>query len=610
MLTKLRSAGTGIIWLLIFIAFVIGFLLYDASGLIGGGPVTTSTKVASINGRDVMYTNWQRYVENFYREEQQRLGRSLTLDEQRRIEDQAFDRMVADQLLEEEIQRRGLTATDEEVRQIAEFQPPPWLQQRPELYTNGQFDLEKYRRYLHSPVVVQSGEQLAIEQYWRTEIPKQKLFDQIASTVYLTDSRLWRIFQDERDSASVSFVGLPASTIPDSAVTVSDDEIRAFFREHEDQFDRQGRAVVSVIAIPRVVTAADSAAARARAEALRAEIVGGADFAAVAQRESADTISGAQGGDLGRGARGRFVPEFESAAYALRPGQVSQPVLSDFGYHLIRVDERRGDTLALRHILVDIGQSDSSSVLVDRRADSLANMAASTDERARFDSAARVLGIPVQQAEVREGEPLFIGGSYIPSVSAWAFGGAPEGRVSDLFDSEEGYFLARLDTLREGGEAALEDVREDIRAFLATQKKVEMLRPRADSIASMVAGSSLEQAAQQAGLTVERTPMFNRTSFVPGLGRLNQAIGAAFALPVGAVSEPVATDEGIYILRVERRVNADRSAWEAQKEQQRARLTQQLRQQRIEEFVANLRRNADIEDNRRQVNQALQRMEG
>ena len=65
-------------------------------------------------------------------------------------------------------------------------------------------------------------------------------------------------------------------------------------------------------------------------------------------------MSGQQGGDLGKGGKSRFVPDFEKAAYALKVGELSQPVLSPFGFHIIRVDEHKGDTLALRHILVSI----------------------------------------------------------------------------------------------------------------------------------------------------------------------------------------------------------------------------------------------------------------
>ena len=85
----------------------------------------------------------------------------------------------------------------------------------------------------------------------------------------------------------------------------------------------------------------DTAAARARAARLRDEIEKGAKFEDVAKRESADTVSGAQGGSLGRGGKNRFATEFEKAAYALKVGEVSQPVLTPFGYHLIRVDNTK-----------------------------------------------------------------------------------------------------------------------------------------------------------------------------------------------------------------------------------------------------------------------------
>src|SRR4029453_1908894 len=101
------------------------------------------------------------------------------------------------------------------------------------------------------------------------------------------------------------------------------------------------RAVVSVLSIPRQVTAADSAAVRTRALALRDEILKGAKFEDVAKRESSDTISGAQGGSLGRGPKGRFVDAFEKAAFALTPGQVSEPVETQYGLHLIKVDEKK-----------------------------------------------------------------------------------------------------------------------------------------------------------------------------------------------------------------------------------------------------------------------------
>ena len=245
-----------------------------------------------------------------------------------------------------------------------------------------------------------------------------------------------------------------------------------------------------------------------------------------------------------------------------------------------------------------IAQSDSSAARTDRLADQLAEAAANSDRPAAFDSAARALGLPVRREAVVEGDVLISNDRYVPDVAAWAFSGPQPGESSDLITGDEGYFIARLDTLVLGGEQPLEAVRDDIRATLAREKKVERLMPVATQLAQQAATSTLESAAQARGYVVNATPAFARVGGVPGLGVANQAIGAAFGLPVGAVSGAVPTLESAVVLRVDRRVEADSAAWAGQKEIQRAQLSQQLRQQRVQQFLAALRREAKVDDRR------------
>ena len=304
MLQSMRSAAKWI-WWFVFIFFVGGYLLLDSSGLLGGeGAITPNTTVGSVNGRDILYTEWMNAYDAQAQQAQQ-AGRTLTLDEQRQLEDQAFNEIVSAILLEEEYKRRGIRVTDEEIIQAAEYAPPPWIMQAPDLQTEGKFDIEKYRRMRASPTARAQGLNVALENFYRSEIPRQKLLSQIAGSVYVTDAQLWRQYQDVHDSARVSFVALRPDTIPDSAVVVSDAEIRGYYDSHREELRRPGRAVVSVVSIPRDVTAADSAAARERAQAVRAEIMAGARFEDIAQRSSADSGSAAQGGLLPPLVRGR-----------------------------------------------------------------------------------------------------------------------------------------------------------------------------------------------------------------------------------------------------------------------------------------------------------------
>lgn len=602
MLQTFRGSAKIVFWI-VLVSFVGVFLFAETSGLTGGG-ITRGTSVGSVNGVDITYDRWDTHVRALTDQERQRRGAgSLTADDTRRIEDIAFQQIVDSILLAREYERRGITVSDQEIQFAARAMPHPELMQNPDLQTEGRFDFEKYQRLLQSPMARQQGLTQFLEQYYRTEIPRQKLFEQVAAGVYVTDARLWRIWQDEGDSARVSYVSLRPATVADTAVRVTDDEIRRYFDGHRDEFgERQGRAVLSLLSIPNPVTAADSAITRQRALALRAEIAGGVSFDSVARRESADSISAAQGGLLGTVARGAFVPEFESAAFALRQGELSQPVLSPFGYHIIRVDERKGDSITVRHILLPIVQSDSTAQRVTTLADSVADVAAGATDPARLDSAAKRFNLPIARAVATEGEPLMWSGNYVQDLGAWAFRGTQVGEVSDIVQAPDAFYLARLDSLEPGGDVEVDDVREEVRRLLITRKKVDQLMPRAQQVANaVVAGKSLEQAAQENGLTVERTGMFTRVALVPGLGRLNEAIGAAFGLPVGATSAPVKTEDGVFIIRVDARVNASRSEWEAQKEQQGQQVVLRLRRQRIQDFVTALRKEADVDDRRNEV---------
>lgn len=606
MLQSMRSAAK-YIWIILIVAFVGSFLLYETSGLAGRAPVTTTTSIATVNGEEILLTAWQNAVTALEQERSQQTGNAITLDERQQLEERAFNELVTELLLQQEYKRRGITVTDDEILQAARLAPPPQAMQSPDLQTDGKFDIQKYQRFLSSPLARQSGALAGLEAYYRTEIPKQKLFDQVASGAYITDERLWQMYRDRHDSATVSYVVLSTAALTDTAVTVTDAEISAFYDRNKKRFERPGRAVVSLLTVTRAITAADSADAQRRIDAIRTEIAGGAKFEDVAKRSSTDTVSGANGGALGKGGKGRFTPKFEEAAYALKVGELSQPVLTPFGWHLIRVDARQGDTLDLRHILVNIAQSDSSATRTDRRADSLASKAGSQDDPKAFDAAAKQLGLTAASAVVLEKEPLSFAGRYVPSVSAWAFSGVRAGETSDLFDSPDAYYLARLDSLTKGGLAPLAEVKGDIRRRLARDKRVEKLRPMGEQLARAARTSSLEAVAAERKLTVEKSAPFTRVDAVPGLGQYTQAVGAAFAAPTGQVTGPFNAVDAMVVMRVDARTESSRPTFEAEKSIQRQQYLQSARQQKVDEFLTSLRESVKVEDRRSEVLSALRR---
>lgn len=609
MLQAMRSTGAKyLIWIvLVAVPFVVIFLFYQTSGLSSRGPATATSTVASVNGRDISLIDWQRVLSQREQEANQRLGRQLTLDEQKQLEQSVFDELVNNILLDQELARRHIGVTDEEIREAARNSPPPDLMNAPQLQTDGHFDEAKYLRFLTSPMAREQGFLTSLEALYRQEIPREKLYEQIASGVYVTDQQLWSLWRDTHDSARVSYVRFVPDSAEEANATVTDADMRAYYDTHHEELTRKGQAVVSLVMLPRTITHADSAATLAHLLALRGQIEKGAKFSDIAKNESNDSASAAQGGSLGWGKRGRFVPQFESAAWALKPGEVSGPVLTPFGYHLIKMDSTRGDSALFSHILLRIQQSDSSAARLNGRADSLETLGAQAESPAQFEHAVKVMRLTPATVRITEGTPVFWNGHQVPSVGTWAFDGAKPGESSELYEGSDGFYLALLDSLTPGGLPSFEAAKPVLRYQVSVQKALDGLMVPARKFADQAAATSFQQAAKAAKLPVVTTPMFTPTSYVPDLGRMTEVVGAAFGLPVGAVSDPIKTSSDVFVIHVDQRIPADSAAWAKQKDTQRQTLVAELRRQRVEEFLTDLREIAHVVDNRKAVEAAAQK---
>ncbi len=609
MLQTFRSYGKYIFWGLA-VTFIGGFVFYESSGLFGrdSGP-TLGTTVVKVDGQDVPYGSYQRAIEAAVQSEEQQRGHSLTLDERSQVEKKAYDDIITEILLEHEYKKRGIAVTQEEIVEYAKFSPPPQYAQLPELQTNGQFDFEKYQRFLRSPQARAQGLLAQLEGYYRSTIPKQKLFEQVAAGAFVSDARLWQMYRDGHDSAQVSYVAMRPTIA--NAAEITDPAARTYYEAHKADYKRPGRAAVSVLAIPLLVTAGDSVATRDSIVKLRAQIVAAADqkaaFIDLATRVSNDTSSATRGGDLGKSTGTQFVPQFSAAARALTVGQISEPVKTDFGWHLIRLDAKSGDTLSLRHILLAVTMNEGAAGRVAKRADSLSSLASGAETPQKFDDAARKLGLPVMRATATDGDPLTVAGRYVPNVSAWAFGGARAGESSEMFDDPSGYYVARLDTLHAEGTASFEEVRDEIKERLAKDKVVAEFMTLGRNMTQSAAALGFEGAAQRRALTLSKSNAFTRTMQTEGLGGFNEAIGAAFSLPIGATSQPIRTNDGVYVIRVDRRVKADSAEFVKQKEVQRSPVLRGMREQMVRDYLEGLRKGAAIVDSRKKLNSAARR---
>jgi len=602
----MRTMRASAKWIMgaVAISFV-GWLVFDVGMDVGGrGGSTFTDAIARVNGEKIDAQTFYGAVRNA--QEQQRAAGApvFTMDDQQELEDQVLEMIVQQVALQDELDRRGIVVTDEEIREAARNQPLPEMLQVPEFQTDGQFDISKYQRYLQSQQDL--GFLLAIEARYREEIPRLKLYERLTSDVYVADSRLWRIFRDQNDSVAADLVTVfPQSVIPDEAVELTENDVEEYFRNHRNDYIRPARAWLSYVEVSRSPDATDSTAALERAESILAELRSGADFADVAMRESADSVSRLEGGDLGEVSRGQHVAAFADAALALRPGQISEPVLTQFGYHIIRLQSKSGDTYHASHILVPIELQGDHLREVESRGDSLDLYAAEQLDPTALDATAGRLGISVINAgPLAEGDRLRLAGSIVPDVAIWAFE-ALEGETSHVIETGQHYYVFRLDKLEPEGVPPLQDVMETVSFDATTSKKWMMAEGVARQMRQDIrSGISLADAAASHGLRPVSLPFFTRLVPNPAVSGAPAVVGAAFGLPIGQISDPIESERAIFFIRPTEKHLADSAAFADDLDALRNAVLQGARQARVQFVLRAIRQGATVEDLRQEIQRA------
>lgn len=596
----LRSMRANAKW--IFYILAGAFIMWLGIGQVMDILGPSANVVLRVNGREVQVAEYQQRLQAAYEQYRQQSGTAaLAREEEQQIQEQVTNQLIQEILLAQEYRRLGIRVTDEEILEAARTSPPPEVMRDPQFQTDGQFDIRKWQQFL------QSGADRAvlaqIEALYRDRIPQIKFAQYLTADVYISDAKLWRMYKDQHDSASVAVLAVWPYLITDS-IPVTDAELERYLAAHPDNFKRPAVAFVQFVAVPRLPDAADTAAARARVARIRAELARGAKFEDVARRESSDTVSGKQGGDLGWVKRDEpsFDRQFMEGVKGLAPGRVSAPVLTQFGYHLIRVDAAKGDSLKLHHILVPIALQGARLDAVEARVDSLERLAADQTNGALLDSAARRFDLPLSPVHrLVEGDRLTLGRYVIPDVSVWAFE-ARVGETSPIVEAKPAYYVFRLDSLVPEGVPPLADVRERVVAAVKLEKQQAIAHRRADSLAAALRGTpTLVAAGAARGLTVQRFGPFTRLQPPSYLSREPVVVGAAFGLRVAERSGVIAGQGGDFIIESLGRKMADSSAWLAQKDAQRTQLLAAVRQARIQQYVDALRAKAKIVDRRKEI---------
>ena len=595
MMRQMREATKPIMLLAAF-AFV-GLMVFqwgmDITGQSSGG----LGNIGRVNGDPVTYDAYMAAYRNLYDRVQQSQGQPVTSQQNKEIEDAAFDDVVTQLLVAQELRRRGIEVTDQEIIQAAQLSPPTELRSQFTSEETGQFDITGYQTFLAS---LPPDQLMLLEAYFRDVIPRAKLFRQVSSGIYLSDAELWQRFRDQNEQVEIRFVAMdPATQYEDNDFEISDADIEVYYRAEQEEFAVPARASVKVVVLDKTPTAADSMAARETAAAVRQEILDGADFAEVAQRESSDGGSAALGGDLGVFPKGRMVDAVDSTVFAAPLNTIGEPVRTPFGYHIIQVQDRWGvDSAQARHILIPFERTDDSEIALLMLADSLEDMG----EAMPLEEAAANAGLEVTTVDLAENFPFVQGAGQISEGADWAFLEGEPGDISPVFETDQAFYALELIRTTPEGVLPLEDARVAIESTVRFRQKMDQATLDGQAMLDRIAaGEDLTQVAEGAGLQVDEPTPFTRNDFVPRLGRQNAAIGASFGLRPGQISEVVVTPTNAFIIEQVGYAEADSAAWLGQTIEQRQMEAAILQQTRLQLWIAALREAARIVDRRAEV---------
>ncbi len=600
MMMRSIRANTKWIMLILSVAFAAWLVLdwvqsRDTQAAAGANPV-----IAVVNGHEIRYVRWSNTLQLALNNARAISGGAVLTDEEtRQVERTAWDQMIRDLLIEQEIERLGIKVTDSEIQQAFRLSPPPDLMRYPAFMTDGVFDYAKYLQFFSDPSV---DEQLLvqIESYYRQTLPRARLSQMLQQGGAISDAELWQEFRYRNETATVTFATVTGTG--DIKVDVPDSEMRRYYRDHEEDYARPATATISMANFPTMPGARDTAYVRALADSIRASVLNGTlTFEDAALQSSGDESSRDAGGHLGRFGPGMLLPAFEEAITDLDTGSVSEPVLSPQGFHLLQVTERVGDTVAVSQILLPVELSPEGEDALFDLMDEFEGIALIDGLAAAADSLSVTISTGVT---VTEGFDFVPGAGALGVAVDWALDPlTPLDEVSEFFQNATGYHIVEVAGRVPGGTFGFDEVRDQVRETLASEKRHQAaLEAGRIQWEEVDVSTSLEDAAADLGWTIGTAGPFTRRQFAAGLGRDTEAVGAAFALPAEQIAGPLDAGGTVVFVRVDERTEASPELFIAVREQLRSQMQLQAGQANATRWIEGLREIATIVDLRDRLN--------
>ncbi len=580
MLRSLRERTKTILWIVVLTFIVSIFAIWGMDLTTPQRRLQDQDVAGSVGKEAISQQAYNDIVNQLYSQLRLEKGENYNPTDMERglIADQAWELSVQTRLMNKEIENLNIGVSDQELVAFLRQNPHPSLQKVFKT-EDGQFDYQAYLKALSDPSV----DWTQLEQWGRSIIPEVKLQTYLLSQVHIPDSEILKRFKAQNTTMKAKYIEV-AIQKENPPYEPADAEIRARYERDRDDFKDPAMRRIRVLEIDKKPTAADEEDVKARLADIRNDIANGSsDFAKAARDYSDDNATAEKGGDLGFFKKGDMAPEFDRVAFSLKIGEISEPFRTQYGYHIMQVEERKSeggtDKVHGRHILMKVEPGtdtvDSLNTLIREISTEIQTKGlekTAADRKIKtFDTQPFPQGMFIKDL------------GFVPRIASFAFNSKTANVSYGIENESKVYFVKNLESIPERVKP-LEEVRPKLIEEIHADREAEASKSVAGSVRrEILASGNFEAAARAKGLAVRETPPFKENDAIPNIGTNTAFTAACKFLERGAVSPPIKGVNRYYIIKLMERIEPDMAAYGAARKS----IIDELRNESAQRFVAN-----------------------
>lgn len=608
-------------FLLILAASMVTYLI---PGFTGDSAASETGVVASVGGHDIHREEVARVVQA------QARGNQIPDFYMPIMRQQAIKQLIQQAELQYESERMGLKVSDQEFRDELQFGPykqtffpaGKWIgaEKYKQLLTQGGTTVENFERdvrldLLQRKLVNVIGARATatdseVEQAYKDQNTKVKFqyavlkLDDVAKAIKPTDTELKAFYSANQarytnaipEKRQIKYFVLNEKSFADK-VTVDPAEIQRAYSGNQNAYRIPERVKVRHILIETPKPGPDGKVdqkgvdeARAKAQDVLKQVKATGDWTGLAKKYSADPGSKDKGGELEWLNKGQTVPEFEKTAFSQNKGQISDPVQTTFGFHIIQTEDKEDAHLKpLAEVKPGIEEAIKQEKIKGQMAQASTD-AESIAQKQGLEKAASKYGAQVVNSNLITRNDALPGIGPLPQLMDSIFATAEKAgpQVTQTPQSTVVFEVTKIEPART---PSFEEIKDRVATEFKNQRATDVLRRKAQELADRAhAEHDLGKAAKEAGATVKTSELVSRTQQVPDIGSLSGPASAAFTMKQGEISGPLNMGASQAVLQIVERQepSANDAEFAKQRDQLRERLASQKRQEVLTLFVTDL----------------------